>query len=310
MNNLERNKDDARPSRNGVKDISRRKHRIRNLVCLLVASYLGVGAYFWSIQDHAIFKPLSEEESKATRPDDFHTPPDLGLEAVKIPTKQSPTPIHGFWLPASDEAPVVLYLHGQEVTRHNNLHHAKCLNQLGCNVLVIDYRGYGETFGKMNPTEDSVCDDAEVAWDYLTERQRIAPERILIYGHSLGGAIAIELATRCPEAGGLVAESTFTSVKEMARWKNPLTSLLPLDLLLRHEFNSIEKVREKLPSVLFIHGRGDSKVPYYMCEQLHDAANSNFKDILIRDGEHADRKRGQTEYKAKVAAFLKNCFGP
>jgi pimeloyl-ACP methyl ester carboxylesterase len=236
----------------------------------------------------------------------------LSYEELKIPNDQSAIPIHGYWLPASDEAPVALYLHGQEVTRHNNLHHAKCLNDLGCNVLVIDYRGYGETFGKMNPTEESVRHDAEVAWDYLTGTLEFAPERILIYGHSLGGAIAIDLATRNPEAGGLVTESTFTSVKNMARWKNPLTYLLPLGLLLRHEFDSVEKIREKeLPPVLFIHGTADSKVPYFMCKHLHDAARGPFKDmVLIKGGEHADRKRGQTVYKAKVAAFLNQCFGP
>jgi pimeloyl-ACP methyl ester carboxylesterase len=110
-------------------------------------------------------------------------------------------------------------------------------NQLGCNVLVIDYRGYGATFGTITPTESSVYHDAEVAWNYLTETRGIAPERILIYGHSLGGAIAIELATRHPEAGGIVVESSFTSVKQMARWKFAITYLLPLDLLLRHRFD-------------------------------------------------------------------------
>jgi pimeloyl-ACP methyl ester carboxylesterase len=312
MNDLERNEDGTRPLRTEVKEISRRKRQLRNVVCLLVASYLGMGAYFWSIQDHKIFKPLSVEQSKAARPLDFRTPPDWGLEDWEIPTNQSATPISGLWLPASDEAPVALYLHGQEVTRHNNLHHAKCLNELGCNVLVIDYHGYGETFDKMKPTEASVYLDAEAVWDHLTGRLNIVPERILIYGHSLGGAIAIDLATRHPEAGGLVAESTFTSIKDMARWKNPLTFSLPIDLLLRHKFDSLEKVREnRLPPVLFIHGDDDSKVPDYMCSDLHDAARGPFKDILLlRDGEHADRNGGQPEYEAKMAAFLSHCFGP
>ncbi len=258
-----------------------------------------------------IFKPISVEKSKATRLDDFHKPPDLGLEDREIPTNQSAIPVNGFWLPASDTAPVALYLHGQEVTRHNNLHHATCLNELGCNVLVIDYRGYGETFDKKKPTEGSVRDDAEVAWDYLTGTLGIPPERILIYGHSLGGAIAIDLATRHPEAGGLVAESTFTSIKDIARWKYCLTYLLPLDLLVRHKFGSLEKVRENiLPPVLFIHGKDDSKVPDYMCTLLHDAARGPDKDILLRDGEHAQRNGGQIEYEAKMTAFLSHCFGP
>ena len=280
-------------------------------VSLCRKPYLSMGAYFWSTQDSKIFKPLSVERSKAARPDDFRTPPDLGLEEREIPTNQPAFPINGFWSPTSVDAPVALYLHGQEVTRHNNLHHTACLNKLGCNVLVIDYHGYGETFDQKKPTEESMCHDAEVAWDYLTRHLEIAPERILIYGHSLGGAIAIDLATRHPEAGGQVAESTFTSIKDMARWKNCLTYVLPLDLLLRHKFDSLEKIREnRLPPVLFIHGDDDSKVPYYMSSLLHDAAHGPYKDLLLRDGEHALRKEGQMEYEVKMAAFLSYCFGP
>ncbi len=313
MNNLEQNKNDATPLRREAKGGSRMKRRVRIVLSMLLASYLGIGVYFWLIQDREIFKPLSLEESKATR-EDFQTPADFGLayDELTFPANQSEIPIHGFWLPASDEAPVAIYLHGQEVTRHNNLHHAKCLNELGCNVLVIDYRGYGETCGKMTPTEKSVCDDAQAAWEYVTETKNIAPERILIYGHSLGGAIAIDLATEHPEAGGLVVESTFTSIKDIARFKNPLTHVLPLSFLLRHPFDSAEKIREeKLPPVLFVHGTADSKVPCSMCEHLHESARGPSKDmVLIKGGEHADRKQGQADYQTKVAAFLNKCFGP
>jgi fermentation-respiration switch protein FrsA (DUF1100 family) len=98
----------------------------------------------------------------------------------------------------------------------------------------------------------------------------------------------------------------------MARWKHPVTHLLPLDLLLRHRFDSIEKIqRKETPPVLYIHGTADSKVPCFMCEQLHDAASGPDKDmLLIKDGEHAKRGSGQTTYRAKLAAFINRCFGP
>ncbi|MDX1926616.1 MAG: alpha/beta hydrolase [Pirellulaceae bacterium] len=286
-------------------------HPIRKLVYVLIAAYLGMFAYTCYTQDERIFKPVSVELSKAARPKDFHEPPDLGLEDREILTEPSAVPMNALWLHASDQAPVALYLHGQEVTRHNNLHHARCLNELGCNVLVIDYRGYGETFGKKKPTEESVCHDAEVAWNYLTGTLKIPPERILIYGHSLGGAIAIDLASRHPEAGGLVAESTFTCIKDVARSRNCLTYLLPLDFMIRHRFDSLEKVREnRLPPAFFIHGKDDLKVPSYMCSILHGAAQGPDKHILLRDGEHADRKGGQIEYEAKMKEFLSHYFGP
>lgn len=282
----------------------RRKRLIRTVLGLLLAFYLVVGTFFWATQENAIFKPL---EQIAETPADLDPP--LKYESVEIPTGQSA--VHGYWLPAGDNTPVAIYLHGQDATIGKNLHHAQCLNEVGCNVLVIDYRGYGATFDTMTPTESSVYQDAEVAWNYLTQTRRIAPERILIYGHSLGGAIAIELATRHPEAGGLIAESSFTSVKQMARWKFAITYLLPLDLLLRHQFNSEEKVgSNELPPVLFVHGTDDSKVPCYMCKQLYDAVSGTDKEmVLIKGGEHANRGEGQTAYRERVSAFIKRCFG-
>ncbi len=287
------------------KNITRRKRRIRTVLCLLLASYLAIGAYFWSTQEHAIFKPLKKI---AQTPADLE--PSLPYEDVEIPIEQSA--VHGFWLPASGDAPVAIYLHGQDATIGKNLEHAQCLNELGCNVLVIDYRGFGATFGTMTPSESSVYLDAEAAWDYLTTTRGFAPEHILIYGHSLGGAIAIELATRHPDAGGLVAESSFTAVKPMAQWKFAATYLLPLDLLLRHRFDSIEKIRNKtIPPVLFVHGTADSKVPCFMCEKLYDAASGPNKDmLLIKNGEHANHGLGQTTYRAKMSDFINRCFGP
>lgn len=283
--------------------MTRRTRRSLIFLGTLVAAYFVVGFYFWSTQDQAIFKPL---RAVAATPADLDPP--LPYEDVEIPADQSS--IHGFWLPASDDAPVALYLHGQDSTIGKNLEHPRCLNQLGCSVFVVDYRGFGETYGTMTPTESSVYEDAETAWDYLTTTRGLAPECILIYGHSLGGAIAIELATRHPDAGGLVAESTFTSIKDMARWKFAVTHLFPIDWLLRHRFDSIEKVRSRrIPPALFVHGLSDAKVPCFMCEDLHDAASVPNKELLlIENGGHANRGPGQATYQAKMAAFLDRCF--
>lgn len=271
----------------------------------LVVAYLAMGLYFWGTQEQAIFKPLQQI---AQTPADLDPP--LKFDAVEIPTQQSA--IHGYWLPTDKNAPVALYLHGQDATVGKNLDHAQCLNQLGCNVLVIDYRGYGATFGTLTPSESSVNHDAGVAWTYLTETLGIAAERILIYGHSLGGAIAIELASNHPQAGGLIVESSFTSVKQIARWKFAVTYLLPLDSLLRHRFDSIDKVQKKpLPPVLFLHGTADTKVPTFMCKQLFDAAQGSDKEmLLIEGGEHAKHGEGQSAYEERVSAFLGRNFGP
>ncbi len=281
------------------------------LVGLMLTSYLVIGAYFWGTQDQKIFAPL---ETIAQTPGDLNPP--LAFQRIKIPVEegQDEALVHGFWVPASAsdrDLPTVLYLHGQDATIGKNLGHTESLHQLGCNVLVIDYRGFGQSFGTMYPSEASVYQDAEAGWNYLVKARRIDPRRVLIYGHSLGGAIAIELASRHPEAGGLIVESAFTSIRSMARWRNRVTYLLPLDLLLRHPFDSLKKVRDKtFPPVLFIHGTADTKVPSFMTEQLYDAAQGPDKDLLlIPDGLHASRgPLGQELYQKRVAAFIASHF--
>jgi fermentation-respiration switch protein FrsA (DUF1100 family) len=287
------------------------KRRIQILLTMLVTSYLAICVYFWATQDHKIFAPMEEI---AETPDDLEPPLPYDWVEIQIKKGNKKSKVHGFWVPVNDtDAPTVLYLHGQDATIGKNLGHTECLHQLGCNVLVIDYRGFGRSFGTMTPTEASLYEDAEAAWKYLTVTRGFEPDRVLLYGHSLGGAVAIELATRHPEAGGLIVESAFTSIRNMARWKYPVTYLVPLDLLLNHHFESLEKIRNKtIPPVLFIHGIDDSKIPCFMCEQLHGAAPGLDKNLLlIKGGKHADRGPiGLVAYKAKVAAFIRNCLKP
>jgi pimeloyl-ACP methyl ester carboxylesterase len=262
-------------------------------------AYVGVGLRLWWIQDQEIFKPLP---MVARSPADLQPP--LPYESIEIPVADST--VHGYWLPREKDAPVVLFLHGQETTLGKNLHHAETLYGLGCQVLLIDYRGFGATCGQFSPSESSVCEDVDRVWQHLTEHHGFAHQQILIYGHSLGGAIAINLATRYPSAGGLIVENSFTSVKDMVQWKLPLTRLYPLDWMLRHPFDSLEKVsRHPLPPTLFIHGTADTKVPCFMSQSLHQAANGSATELLlIEGGEHSQRGPGQDAYLSRVAGFI------
>lgn len=282
------------------------RHRRRRVWSIFAFSviliYIACGFYFWMIQDTAIFKPHAAIERT---PADLQPP--LSYVDVQIPIENSS--IHAVWLPAparESQPPVVLYLHGQESTFGKCLDQLQCLHELGCHVLAIDYRGYGETYDNFVPSEFSVCQDAEAAWDFLVQQREFSPSQILIYGHSLGGAIAIELATRRPESGGLVVESTFTSIKEVVRWKAPLTLIYPLDWMLRHHFTSIDKVQtHPLPPTLIIHGTADTKVPCFMSETLHHHMQSPNKELLlIEGGQHVQRGNGQATYRAKLATFI------
>lgn len=192
--------------------------------------------------------------------------------------------IHGWWIPAQPEAGVMLYLHGNGINIGANVTQANHFHQLGFSVLLIDYRGYGRSDGEF-PTESTVYQDAQIAWNYLVRERQVNPKRIFIYGHSLGGAIAIDLAVQHPETAGLIVESSFTSMQEMADLKG-WSRLFPVDLLLTQRFDSITKVKSlKLP-VLFTHGTLDNKVPLQMSQALFAAAPEPKQLVLFPDAGH------------------------
>ena len=195
--------------------------------------------------------------------------------------------MHGWWIPASKpNAQVLLYLHGNGINIGANVAHANRFHRLGFSVLLPDYRGYGRSEGRF-PTEASVYQDAAVAWDYLVQERKIQPEQIFLYGHSLGGAVAIDLAVKHPDAAGLIVESSFTSIRDIVDYQS-IYRIFPIDLILNQRFDSIRKVRSLALPVLFIHGTADLRVPATMSQQLYEAAPQPKQLVLIPDAGHND----------------------
>lgn len=250
--------------------------------CLAIAGILYFGTclciYRW--QRRLIFVPskgLSE------------TPSSYGLDYDEVWIREPPTgqdALHGWWLPVDGSCGVVLLLHGNSYTIGDNLSQAALFHRLGFSVLLADYRGYGLSEGPF-PNEQRVYADAEAMWQYLTTRSGIAPESILVYGHSLGGAIAIDLAARHPDIGALVIESSFTSMRDMASQK-PYLALFPTRLLLTQHFDSLRKVRSLAMPTLFIHGQSDGTVPYSMSQVLYQAAQDPKALLLSPNADHTD----------------------
>jgi hypothetical protein len=137
------------------------------------------------------------------------------------------------------------------------------------------------------PSESQAYADADAAWNYLKSTQKIKSEQIIIYGSSLGGAIAIELATKHPDAMGLIVESSFSSMGEMIG-ERPIPPIYPFDLILHQKFNSIAKVKNLTMPILFLHGTKDSVIPFRMSKQLYAIANGRKQIALIPEGGHAD----------------------
>jgi fermentation-respiration switch protein FrsA (DUF1100 family) len=275
--------------------------RLAILLGILVAAYLATCVYMLVTQEDKAFDPTPTPKNAPA------TAMDRAFEQVFIPVGSGRDQLHAYWLAQADaNAPTFLYLHGQ--THNNSTHpeHAQRLYQLGYQVLMVDYRGFGKSIGGGKPSEPKLYEDAEAAWNYLTRKFEPNPQHIFIYGHSLGGAIAVELATHHPDAAGLVTESTFTSAPAIAKENYPW---LPTDWLVRLRFNSLERVRTLKVPVLFIHGKLDVKVPFKMSQQLYDAAPEPKKKLLIEGGGHANSAAiGWVEYDAVVTTFVQTQF--
>jgi uncharacterized protein len=213
------------------------------------------------------------------------TPQDYNLAYQDIWLNIGQEKIHGWWIPASKpSAPVMLYFHGNGSNNGDLTHIAAFFNQLGLSVLLIDYRGYGRSSPTF-PNETRVYEDAETAWNYLIKNRQIKPQNIFVYGHSLGGAIAIELASKHPEMAGLITEGTFTSIEDIASM-NHFFRILPLNLILTQHFNSFSKIKSLKTPILILHGEQDKVIPYSMAKQLFAIAPEPKQLVIIPQAGH------------------------
>ncbi len=305
----------------------------------MAVAYSAACVFLFVAQGKFIFFPARAIE---TTPDDFQWRyQDVWLP---VPTKKGAVEsVHGWWIPASENPPspplarggsrkgesllatpqsqrrgvspviplnkgglgrVVLYLHGNASNVGANVEHANRFHRLGLSVFAIDYRGYGKSQGDF-PSESQVYEDAQLAWDYLVKQRGINPNQIYIYGHSLGGAIAIDLAVRHPEAAGLIVEGSFTSTRAMVDFQKGLFWMFPIDFLLTQRFDSLSKVDRLQMPVLFIHGTADSVVPAQMSKKLFDAAPEPKQLYIVPDGGHTNVAQiGGAEYLQIVSQFL------
>lgn len=226
----------------------------------------------------------------------------LTYEEVWLPVSLGQ--VQGWWIPASDPtAPVVLYLHGNGSNLGDLVNRAARLHQCGAAVFLIDYRSYGHSWGVF-PSEVSVYEDAAAAWQYLTRTRQIAPNQIVLYGQSIGGAVAIEMASRQPDAAGVVVESSLTSMRAMVARSIP-AFLLPIDWILTQQFDSLSKIRALQVPILLIHGTADQTIPVTMSQALFAAAPEPKRLLLIPDADHDNVSRlGGALYLQEVQAFI------
>jgi hypothetical protein len=182
--------------------------------------------------------------------------------------------------PASKQ--VLLWFHGNAENIGYDLVHLRALATIGVNILAIDYRGYGKSLGR--PDEAGVYLDADAAYEYLAKQRHFRAQDIIIYGHSLGGAVAVNLASRRP-CGGLIVQSAFTNARAMAR----RMLIIPLmEYAVKSRFDSLQKIREVHAPILIVHGTRDEVVPFQMGQQLFAAAPEPKRFFPIEGAGHND----------------------
>jgi len=237
-----------------------------------------------------------------------------GVEELELTTPAfgDSQSIHAWWWPAEHaDAPAVLYLHGSRWNLTGHLFRLEQLRALGFSILAIDYRGFGQSLGEL-PSEASVYQDARIAWDHLKTLQPNADKR-LIYGHSLGGAVAVDLAAElgreaerhdeAPAARALIIESTFTNLADIAT--EVADTSWPIRWLLSQKFDSIDKIDQVDMPLLVVHGTADQYVPARFSEALYDAARQPKRLLLIDGGTHNNSMRlGRQAYRRALDELL------
>ncbi len=240
---------------------------------IIIIAYSVVGWTLYFLQPRFLYAPVREITYK---------PADINLAYEKLALKtEDGLKIAAWYIPASNAKYTILFCHGNAGNKTHQLDSINLFNEMGLNCLIFDYRGYGDSQGK--PTEAGTYMDAAAAWRWLTEKKHIPPQRIIIFGRSLGGSIAAHLATRVtPHA--LVLESAFTSYEQIGKKFYPY---MPVGMFAKFNYNTLDYVKRVRCPILFIHSRNDEIIPFEFALRLYAAA-SEPKQLLEITGSHND----------------------
>lgn len=301
----------------------------------IVFGYLGTFLGLRLFQTRLIFRPSTPVPNL--------TPADLGWTAeavtLTVPSPESTAPtqdstqdnpdrpnpnltLQGWWFPPKPTPPdtpaqaIVLFLgrqktmadHWQDSALRYRI--AALLSQTS-GLLMLDYQGYGQSPGP-RPTESQLYANGEAAWQFLRDQQGLEPNQIILYGYSLGSSVALELALRYPDAGGVIVEGGFTTLEQsLDRHLNsyPFLKIFPLDLILTQTFDNLSRIAQLQVPLLIIHGTADEVVPVELGQALFAAAPQPKEMLLIQGATHETAAWvGEDQYIGTVQQFLRSTF--
>jgi alpha-beta hydrolase superfamily lysophospholipase len=221
--------------------------------------------------------------------------------AFRSQTTGDPVRLHALWAPQPrDDAPLLLYLHGARYDVRGSAHRMRRLQALGFSVLGVDYRGFGQSTPVL-PSEEMANEDALAAWDWLAAQH---PGRArYVFGHSLGGAIAVQLASQRDDVRGLIVEGSFTSIPDVVRqfkW-----GWLPVGPLITQRFEAVDQIAKVRAPVLVVHGSEDRLIPPALGQALYERAPSPKRFLLVEGGtHHSTNAVGQAQYRQALAELF------
>ena len=214
------------------------------------------------------------------------TPNDIGLdyEEIYLNTEDNEK-IHAWYIPSNPSNPTIqlhektiLFMHGNAGNISHRLETIQIFHQLGLNFLIYDYRGFGKSTGK--PSEEGTYFDAQAAWKFLLEKKHLKPEQIILVGRSLGGGVAAELAKNSSPAM-LILESTFTSMPNVSKLHYPF---MPTDIIVRHRYETINKLKSISCPIIVIHSKNDEVIPFAHGKNNYEEAKQPKKFIELHGG--------------------------
>jgi fermentation-respiration switch protein FrsA (DUF1100 family) len=270
---------------------------IWSLLLILGTLYLLLMVYVFFTQSRMLYFPELPSRKITTTPDLYALP----YENVELVTEDG-LKLHGWFIPVNEPRATLLFFHGNAGNISHRMESLEIFHKLGLETLIFDYRGYGQSEGQ--PSENGTYLDAEAAWRFLTEKRRIPPRKILLFGRSLGAALASNLA-RDHQPMGLILESAFTSVPDLAATLYPF---LPVRLLSRFRYNNRQNLQAITSPVLVAHSREDEIIPYEHGRQLFASAGEPKAFLAMRGGHNDGFLVTGKDYIEGQHNFIRKCM--
>ena len=264
--------------------------RLLGFVLPLLFGVILLNVFLFFQQASMIFFPIRELQQ---------TPADwkLDYEDVWINSGDG-VRLHGWYIPRQGARQTVLFFHGNAGNISHRRESIEIFHRLNLNVFILSYRGYGASEGM--PDEKGLYNDARSAWRYLTVDRKIEQEDIILFGRSLGGAVATALATEVQPAG-LILESTFSSAKDMAAVLYPVLHWV---IYTRYVFDTATRLRQVHSPLLVIHSADDEIIPFRLGQKVFKAANEPKQLIEIRGDHNGGFLLSQPQYEHALSAFI------